>query len=120
MPQRAIRSDRSPRIWDPSNRIEPLVRPSIPMIARKVVVLPVPLRPSRVTTWPAGTTKSMPCRICDSPYQPSRPATSSKVSAASAMAGSDIGFDHGRVARDLGIEPFGQDLAAGQHGDDIG
>ena len=44
-------------------------RPTMPMIDLSVVVLPAPLRPSSVTTSPVATSKSMPCRMCDSPYQ---------------------------------------------------
>src|ERR1700722_8418239 len=121
MPRRAMRLEARPRTSAPSNRIEPDARPSMPMIARKVVVLPAPLRPSRVTTSPAGTSNSMPCRICDSPYQPCKPETWRSVfdgaPEASGMAGPYIGFDDGGVLRDFGIDALGQDLAARQHGD---
>src|SRR5271154_6358573 len=94
----------------------------MPMIPRSVVVLPAPLRPSRVTTSPWRISKFMPCRICDSPYQPWRSATWSNVvvaADASGMTRSHIGFDHGGIGRDFGIDAFGQDLAPRQHGDAI-
>ena len=47
--------------------IEPLRRPTSPMIDFSVVVRPEPLRPSRVTSSPSPTLKSMPCRTWDSP-----------------------------------------------------
>src|SRR5947209_6077291 len=37
------------------------------MIARSVVVLPTPLRPSRATDWPAFTSRLTPCKICSLP-----------------------------------------------------
>ena len=53
MPRRAILSAGMPMISVSSKRIEPLRLPIMPMIDFSVVVLPAPLRPSRVTTSPA-------------------------------------------------------------------
>src|SRR5262245_4990809 len=94
----------------------------MPMIDFMVVVLPAPLRPSSVTTSPGMMWKSMPCRMCDSPYQALRPLTarSGASEAASGMAGSHIGLDHLRVLRDGGVVALGKDLAARQHGDGVG
>jgi hypothetical protein len=47
-----IRSIRSP--W---NRISPLTGRSSPEMVRSVVVLPAPLVPINVTTWPCSTLK---------------------------------------------------------------
>src|SRR5450830_111140 len=52
--------------------IEPLRAPTSPMMERRVVVRPAPLRPSKVTTSPLFTLRSTLCRICDSPYQDCR------------------------------------------------
>ncbi len=96
------------------------------MIARRVVVLPAPLRPSSVITSPARTSMSMPWRTWLSPYQPSRPRTVSSASvaaaggvfrAASGMSRPDIRFDHARILRDRGVVALGQHLPASQHGD---
>ena len=54
MPRCAIRLEASATISLPSNAIEPSRRGTMPMIERSVVVLPAPLRPSSVTTSPAG------------------------------------------------------------------
>ncbi len=72
----------------PSNAIEPSRRGTMPMIDFSVVVLPAPLRPSSVTTSPAATSKSTPCRTCDSPYQAlsSRTASSGAPAAPAAPA----------------------------------
>src|SRR5262249_21691154 len=114
-------------------RTEPLRLPMMPMIDFKVVVLPAPLRPSRVTTSPEWTLKSMPCRIWDSPYQASRFWTFStwRVNAAvdlagasvtltSGMTGSQIGFLDALVPGELGIIALRKHLSAGQHGNDVG
>ena len=77
MPSRAIRSEESAIVSLPSNAIEPARRPTMPMMDLSVVVLPTPLRPSSVTTSPWFTTKSTPCRTCDSPYQACRSFTAS-------------------------------------------
>src|SRR4051794_35348069 len=99
------------------------------MIARSVVVLPAPLRPSSVTTSPRRMSKPMPCSTWLSPYQPSSPSTTRLRSAApsataprcapSSRTGSDIGLDHPRVLRDGGVVALRQDLAARQHGDPV-
>src|SRR5262249_471971 len=114
MPCRAMRLDlRSINSW-PSNLIEPLRLASMPMIARMVVVLPAPLRPSKVTTSPGFTSKVMGCRTWLSPYQPLRSRT---LSCASLMSGPHIGLDHLGIFRHLGVVALGQDLTACQHRD---
>ena len=93
------------------------------MIARSVVVLPAPLRPSSGDDLAlARRRRSMPCRMWTSPYQPCRSLTSS--SSRSAMASprpypyrlrSPAGsFDTSRIGA------FGEHLAARQHRDAVG
>src|ERR1700687_24040 len=98
--------------------MEPLRCASMPMIARMVVVLPAPLRPSRVTTSRVFTSNVMPCRMWLSPYQP---WTSWMASCASAMpaplACAHVGLDYLRVVGDLRVAAFGQYLAAREHRD---
>src|SRR6516225_4523759 len=48
-----------------------------PMIDRKVVVLPTPLRPKRATHSPVSTISDTPNRICERPYALCRSLTSS-------------------------------------------
>ncbi len=55
-----MRNEVSPRSSRPSKVIEPPCGGVIPMIERMVVVLPMPLRPSRVTTSPRRTSISTP------------------------------------------------------------
>ena len=59
-PIRAMRSDDVRMISVSLKRIEPVRLPMMPMIDFSVVVLPAPLRPSKVTTSPAFTLKLMP------------------------------------------------------------
>src|SRR5271166_2922523 len=121
MPRRAMRFEERSTSSCPAKAMLPRRWPMMPMIARKVVVLPAPLRPSSVTSSPSPTVKSMPCRICDSPYQASSPATRSisLAAAASAMPGPHIGLDHLGIFRDLGVASLRQDLAAREHGDRV-
>ena len=61
MPAWAVRcSGRRIRSW-PSKRMVPVRLRTMPMMARSVVVLPTPLRPSRVTVSPRATSRSTPC-----------------------------------------------------------
>src|SRR5260370_39515540 len=123
MPDLAIRFEALAISSSPDRVIEPLRWPTMPMIARSVVVWPAPLRPSKVTTSPSPTVKFMPCRMCDSPYQAWRsPTRSNSLSrtAASGMTGPHIGLDHLRVFRHCRIIALGKDAAASQHGDRVG
>src|SRR3954454_12391452 len=130
-PMRAIRSEEVLMISRASKRTEPDRFPMMPITDFSVVVLPAPLRPSSVTTSPAFTLKLMPCRIWDSPYQASRFSTAStgarptavtarSAISASAMTCPQIGFLDALVLGQFGIIAFGEHLAAGQHGDDVG
>jgi hypothetical protein len=61
-PSLAMRNEASPRSSRPSKLIDPPCGGVIPMIERMVVVLPMPLRPSKVTTSPRRTSKVTPKR----------------------------------------------------------
>src|SRR5262249_44624186 len=89
-----------------------------PMIDLSVVVLPAPLRPSKVTTSPGSTSKVTPCRMWDSPYHACRPSTASS-GAASLMAGPHVGFAYLRVGRHRGVVAFGEHAPAREHGDGV-
>src|SRR5438876_11437950 len=115
MPRRAMAFEGSRMVSVPPSLIDPSRRPTIPMIDFSVVVLPAPLRPSNVTTSPSVTSNSMPCRMCDSPYQALSPFTSNSLG----MAGPEIGLDHARVLGHGVVVAFGEDLAALEHGDAI-
>src|SRR5699024_1970936 len=109
----------------PATRMLPRRRPTRPRMAFNVVVRPAPLRPSRVTTSPRLTLRSMPCRTWDSPYQACRPSMCSRLSAVRAAEVSDIGGSHvgghdGAVAGDFRVRPFGQNLALVEYGNGVG
>src|SRR5262245_23932472 len=111
-----MRFDLRPISSWPSNLIEPVRLASMPMMARMVVVLPAPLRPSKVTTSPGFTSKLMPCRTWLSPYQPLRSRT---LSCGSAMTRPHVGFDDLGVLRVLARSTLGQDFAPRQYGDPL-
>src|SRR6266851_7272515 len=117
MPRRATLLEARPIVSTSRNLIEPCRRPTMPMIAFMVVVLPAPLRPRSVTTAPCGTSNCMPCRMCDSPYQAFKPFTASSTSA---MARPEVGFDDLRILGNRGVVAFSEDLAALQDRDSIG
>src|ERR1700757_668074 len=122
MPDLGMRFEALPHSSCPSKAIEARGWLTVPMTARKVAVLPAPLRPSSVTSSPSPTLKFMPCRICDSPYQACRSRTWSSslpVTTASGMTGPHISLDDLGVLRHLGIGALREDLAAGQHGDGV-
>src|SRR5437016_2058177 len=117
MPWRATLSEVRPISSSGPKRTEPVRWPTMHITDFSVVVLPAPLRPSSVTSSPSPTSKSTPCRMCDSPYQACMRSTLSSGSDDLAMAGPDIGLDHLLVLRHRSVRPFGQHLAARQHGD---
>src|SRR3954471_9390111 len=88
----------------PSKTIEPFRLGRMPIIDFIVVVLPAPLRPSSVTTSPGNTSKLIPCRTWDSPYQAwrSRPARRGAVRAKGpeGTAAERLGMSHPDVSRD--------------------
>src|SRR4029079_16297202 len=96
-------------------RMDPVRRGTRPMIDFIVVVLPAPLRPTSVTSSPLRTSRPTPCRTCDSPYQACSPWTES--SACSGMLRPEIRGHHRLVLRHGRVVAFGEDLAAGEHGD---
>src|SRR5436190_15278587 len=92
----------------------------MPMMARNVVVLPAPLRPSSVTNSPSATEKSMPWRMWDSPYHAWRSLTRSNSRPfASGMAGAHIGFADLGIIRHRMVVAFGQHPAARQDRDHV-
>src|SRR5919112_1084714 len=117
MPAWATLWSGSPSRSLPRKRMTPSRRRRMPMIARRVVVLPAPLRPSSVTVSPSRMSRSTPCRTWLSPYQALSPRTSRR--GALLMLGSHIGFAHPRILADGIVGPVGEDLAAGQNGDAV-
>src|SRR5215510_8636479 len=120
-PRRAILSLVKPISSLPSWRTDPVRLPTIPMIDLSVVVLPAPLRPSKVTTSPDPTSNVTPCRTWDSPYQACSPSTAKSGAAfGSGMTDPEIGFAHAGVGRDRFVVAFRQDAPAREHRDAVG
>src|SRR5438067_13793641 len=63
MPARAMSGVESFVMSRPSKTMLPLLAFHRPMMVRRVVVLPAPLRPSSTARPPRGTTRSTPCRM---------------------------------------------------------
>src|SRR5215207_3277050 len=101
----------------PSNQISPdwgLIKPEM---VRSVVVLPAPLVPRSVTTWPWSTLKLIPLTAMTRPYATFRSLTSSIVLTLLLErlefggvfgSGADVGLDHPWVGLDLGWRTFDQ------------
>src|SRR5688500_10314250 len=115
-PRRATLSAGKRMVSTPENLIEPSRRPTMPITDLSVVVLPAPLRPSSVTTSPSRTSKSMPCRMCDSPYQALRPLTSRRLG----MSRPEVRLHHARIPGYRVVVAFGEDLTPLQHRDGVG
>src|SRR5919107_1783112 len=122
--------DGSRMVSTPSKAIEPRRFCRMPMIDLRVVVLPAPLRPSKVTTSPGATSKVTPCKTWDSPYHASRLRTASSgavegagvdraARAGSAMHASNIGLDPPRVLGDGRVVALGEHATARQHRDPV-
>src|SRR6218665_2222804 len=103
----------------PCNVISPPGGLIMPEMARMVVVLPAPLEPISVTTWPRGTSSEMPCSTCTLPYPPSRFLMCSMVKSwcLSCRRAAEVGFDDLRVGLYVGGPAFGNLLAKVQHQD---
>src|ERR1035437_3859851 len=107
---------RSGDLWPsslPSRRTVPSIWRCRPMTERSNVVLPAPLRPTRVTTSPACTLKETSARTRASPYQADSPAISS-------MSMSQVGGDDLVVQAHVFVASLREDPALLQHRDLIG
>src|SRR5436309_8085284 len=104
-PARATASGLLCAICLPSNTISPVCR-TVPDTARRVVVLPAPLAPSRVTISPSATVSETPCRALIGPYRASTPRSSSSVDS----FGPQVRLDHIRTCLHLAGRSLG-DLA---------
>src|SRR2546423_15402314 len=101
----------------PSTFTDPTRLGTSPMIDFMVVLLPAPLRPTSVTNSPLRTSRSTPCRTCDSPYQACSFCRESR--AVSGMLRPQVGRDHRLVLRHGGIVALGENLSARQDRDPV-
>src|SRR6185312_1305520 len=99
----------------PLNFTEPR-RCTRPMIARRVVERPTPLRPRRLTISPARTSSRTPRRMWLLPYHAFR----SRTSSTGFPQGAEVSLLHRGVAADLLRRAARDDLAIHEHRDAIG
>src|SRR5215472_5610784 len=107
----------------PSNSMVPRLRRVSPMIARSVVVLPTPLRPSSAAASPGFTSRLTPCRICSLPKWTCRSRTLSMrgvLDVVLVLRAAEIGFAHALVGGDFGGAAGGEHAALRHHGDVVG
>src|SRR5664279_1329461 len=105
----------------PFIRTRPPQEGTLPMMVRRVVVLPAPFAPMTVVILPACTSSDMPHSTCTSPYPDSsfRPARR-RPSVVLLEFFCDVGvaqisFNHLGIARDILGMSFGELLAEAQH-----
>src|SRR5689334_10544119 len=97
----------------------------VPVIARRLVVLPAPLAPSNVVMEPRSIFSEMPHNICTSLYPASRASTLSSVSGTQdlrlkhSLRIAKIGGDDFRVVGNLLRCTFGQLAADIEHNDAV-
>src|ERR1044072_295875 len=113
MPARAISGVLIFVMSRPSKTMLPALAFHNPMMVRRVVVLPAPLRPSRTARPPRGTTRSTPCRMW---YWPMWVCTPDSVRIGSFRMESCM-FGHSQIGflDDLRTHHFGR-LAVGHQG----
>src|SRR3954468_22651128 len=83
-----------------------------------VWVLPMPLRPSNVTTSPAPTRNPMSNSTCAGPYADCRCSTASIAPSLHLVA--EIGGHHPRISTDFGGRARCDDVTVDQHRNSVG
>src|SRR5262249_47868850 len=104
----------------PSNSTVPRLLATKPMIARSVVVLPTPLRPSRAADSPGCTSRRTPCRMCSLPIWTWRSSSLSMrglLDVVLVLGATEIGLAHALVGGNLLRRAGRQNRALRHHGD---
>src|SRR5215470_692337 len=122
MPARAMSGAAQPAMLRPANRKVPRLGFHNPMMVRKVVVLPAPLRPSSTVMAPSGTAKSTPCRMWYCPIWVCTPCSSNSGSAMARAPGryTQIGLLYDRRGNHLGRSTIGHQASVVQDDDAVG
>src|SRR5215471_12774042 len=116
MPSRATSSGERWLMTCPSKRTLPPVLRTVPEMARRVVVLPAPLAPSRATIVPSSTFSDTPCSALTEPYD-----AWTSVSSSSAIGLSpQVRVDDRLVLAHLARGALGDLLAEVQHHHPVG
>src|SRR3954466_13945403 len=116
MPRRAIAGVSSPCTSLPSKRIVPAEARHKPMMVRRHVVLPAPLRPRSMVSEFGATLKSTPCRM----WYFSMCVCTAVSSSRSATSDAEVGFLHDWHRNHFGGRALGDELPLVQHDDAIG
>src|SRR5581483_3983466 len=123
MPRRGISyAAQRPRSW-PSNATVPALLRASPMMARSVVVLPTPLRPSSAAHSPACTARLTPCKICSLPkwtWRPSRLSMGRLLDVVLILLAPQICLAHALVGGDLRGASLREDRALRHDGNVVG
>src|SRR4051794_7973836 len=122
MPARAMSGVESFVMSRPSKTMLPLLAFHRPMMVRRVVVLPAPLRPSRMESPPRGTTRSTPCRMW---YWPMWVWTPDRVNKGSGIGSDNFGCSKIGFLYDFRLHDFARlavrdQGAVVQHDDAVG
>src|SRR5258706_16290891 len=107
----------------PSNATMPRLLGASPMMARSVVVLPTPLRPSRAAHSPAFTARLTPCRMCSLPiwtWTSSSLSMNRLLDVVLVFGATEIRFAHTLVGGDVPGTAGGQDRALRHDGNVVG
>src|SRR5438094_897312 len=107
----------------PSNRMLPRLAFHRPMMVRRVVVLPAPLRPSRTVRPPRGTARSTPCRMWYWPmwvWTPDSVRMGSFIGRSCGFGCAKISLLHDLRLHHLGGGAVGHQGAVVQHDDAVG
>src|SRR5437763_8728883 len=115
MPRRARSGVSSACTSPPSKRIVPADARHKPMIVRRQVVLPAPLRPRSMVSEFGATAKSTPCRMWYCPMC----VWTALSSRRSGTRHPEVGLLHDRHCDHLGGRAFGHELPLVQHDDAI-
>src|SRR5262249_31354273 len=102
------------------NSIVPRLFATSPMMARSVVVLPTPLRPSRAADSPGRTSRQTPCRMCSLPIWTWRSSSLSMrhlLDVVLVLRAAEVALAHALVAGDLLRGAGRKNRALRHHGD---
>src|SRR3954453_19586831 len=116
MPRAATCSGRMPRMSLPSKTMGPRAR-TVPLIARRVVVLPAPFAPRMPTAPLSGTLSDTPSSTCTGPYDA---VTSSSSSSVIRGVLPDVRLDDTSVGLRLGGRPLHELAPVIEHDDAVG
>src|SRR3984893_2279266 len=118
-PRRAISWVRRPWMSSSRSRIRPARGRRYPMIVRRVVDLPAPLRPTRHTTSPSFTSRDTWRRMWLDWMKTSTASTLSTRTSPSSRAAPDHRVDHARVGADRGGRRVGEHPALVERDDAV-